>query len=59
MKMNKPEQRRILFSMLRMHFPSELFNFNLFWGVEVGEEGNLYQIPTSCLKKSQNILIHH
>lgn len=30
--MNKPEERRLLFNLLRMHFPSELFNFNLFWG---------------------------
>lgn len=54
--MNKPEERRLLFNLLRMHFPSELFNFNLFWGV--GEEGNLYLIPTSYLKKSQSTLIH-
>lgn len=56
--MNKPEERRILFSLLRMHFPSELFNFNLFLGLRVGKEGNVYQIPTSYLKK-KGTLIHH
>lgn len=57
MKMKKPERRRILFSLLRMLFPSELLNYKLFFFLDGG--CNSYQIPTNYLRKSQHNLIYH